>query len=212
MKECPAAHGSLQCMLKINRQDVYFDAEDSLIQAAQAFYLEGLGCDSRNFSLLYDTGAFYEGMRQPAKALKSYEGIISGKGLASPLSVVNAYMRAGLCLMELSEQCRGSSEGAKMVKRAQDMFLSSLVECRQAVAQLPQLRDKRASLWDSYAQLLSTLQKSESYSSRDKEAAVHELVGNYLAAIEVHKEALNLAITEEGRTKALHGTISNYLR
>ena len=193
-----------------------YDASDQRVQMAEDWFLKGLRINPSNIALRYDTGVLYEGMHELDKALEQYQDIIGckvHKGRVSAIDLVNAYERSGLCLMELSEQCQDSKDKEALKEDAEDMFMCSLLECRQAVALLPQISRQRASLWQSYPALLKLLHQPEQADSRhlQKVAEVHEAVGQHLEAVKVYQEAMELARCDEDRTSALRGRVSNYL-
>ncbi|KAK7112192.1 hypothetical protein V1264_011681 [Littorina saxatilis] len=197
-------------LLQCKHRCYFYNISDPRIQTAEIFYLKGIELNPRNYGLLYDIGRMYESLRDPRKALEFYERIFVERKSANALNVVNAYERSGWCYLNMSELLQDVQERQHLKGKAEDMFMSSLVECRQAVTHLPHISANRASLWTSYASLLDILRHSEG-DSRQKEADVHELVGKHLEAIEVYQEVLTLANTDQGRTEALCGTISNHL-
>ena len=210
----PKVKGDL--VFKAKHGVYHFDASDRRVQTAEEWYLQGLQINPGNNGLRYDTGLFYEGLQKLDKALEHYQFIISckvHKGRVNAIHLVDAYERSGLCLIEMNEQCQDAGKKEKLKEEAEDMFMSSLLECRQAVAHLPQISRQRASLWQSYPALLELLHRSQQADSRhlQKEARVHEVVGKHLEAVKVYQEAMELAMNDRDRTSALCGTVSSYL-
>ena len=201
-------------MLKL--QSVSYDISDHRIQVAEYFYHQAFKFDSRNQAVLYEMGKLYEGMNNRDKALEFYQQIISDKNrmASNTIQLVNAYERCGLCLVSLSEACVDAQQKKKLMSRAEDMFMSSLLECRKAVAHLPKLSSNRAVMWESYPKLLNILHQSGHADTHQllKEAEAHEVVGKHLEAIKVYQEMMTLARTETDRTGALCGSLSNHLR
>lgn len=189
---------------------------DQRIKTAEEFYLKGLSFNPRNHALLYDIGKLYEGTARLEEALKYYQQIIGDKNRESPndFQLLNAYERSGLCCLEMSKACEDAAEREKLVSRAEDMFMSSLLECRKGVAHLPKVSASRANLWDSYPTLLSILRQSDHRDTNklQKEATVHEAVGKHLEAVKVYQEVMMLARNKKDRTGALLGSLRNHLR
>ena len=192
-----------------------YDKSDRRIQTAEYFYLKANRFNPRNQAVLYAIGRLYQGMQKPEEALKFFKQIISDKdrNTCDAIHLVNAYERSGLCLQQMSESCTGA-EKVSLLTRAEDMFMSSLLECRQAVAHLPKISSNRADLWESYPKLLNILRQldHERINQLQKEAEVHEVVGKHLEAIQVYQEVMTLANTSQDRTAALCGSLNNHLR
>lgn len=192
-----------------------YDISDHRIETAKYFYEKAIRFNIRNQAALYETGRLYEGMQKPEEALKLFKQIISDKDrtTGNAIQLVNAYEQSGLCLLQMSESCT-DSEKDRLTTRAKDMFMSCLLECRQAVAHLPKISSNRADLWESYPKLLNILRQSdhERVDQLQKEAQVHEMVGKHLEAIHVYQEVMALAKTSQDRTAALCRSLSNYLR
>ncbi|XP_076459383.1 uncharacterized protein LOC143292731 [Babylonia areolata] len=201
----------VNAVLKSKLGKLDYDAEDQRIKAAEYFYCKGCKINPKNGNLLFDTGTLYEGMRDLKKALEFYHRVIEQQYSFSRINLVNAYERSGLCFWKQSETCEEEVERLKLKARAEDMFMRSLVECRRAVAHLPQVSPNRATLWESYPRVLEILHQSEQdLGGLKKEAEVHEMVGKHLEAIEVYQEVMRLARTDTDRFQALLGTVKNY--
>lgn len=192
-----------------------YNISDPRIQTAIFFYLKANRFNPRNQAVLYEIGRLYEGIQKPEEALKFFEQIIIDKDRTSgnAIQLVNAYEQSGLCLLQMSESCT-DAEKDRLMTRAKDMFMSSLLKCRQAVAHLPKISSNRADLWESYPKLLNILRQSdhERIDQLQKEAEVHEVVGKHLEAIQVYQEVMTLANTSQDRTAALCGSLNNHLR
>lgn len=202
---------SVKHLLKV-RQPFPLDEFDLRVQTGLQFYMEAERLNQQNFTLLYDMGILYEGIKQINNAIKQYQKIILGRHSGNLILVVNALERCGLAFLELSEASSDTDEKEKLKKQAEDMFMKSLVLCRQAVAHLPKVDASRAKLWTSYTKLLDIISQTEGNVRKlRKEAEVHELVGRYLAAIEVFQKVLELACTDNDRTEAIIGCLKNYL-
>jgi tetratricopeptide (TPR) repeat protein len=211
-KPCFRNKPTIKQILKAGKPYI-LDGRDPRVETALIFFRKAEKLDPYNLSLLYNRGLFCEGQQELDDAIRFYQRIIHLRESQNTVFVVNAYERCGLVFLRQREECEDEGDKVKLKQRAEDMFMRSLVTCRKAVAHMPALNSQRASLWESYAKLLSLLRPSEGEAKKlRKEGEIHEIVGKYLEAVEVYQKVMEMASEQPDRTGAIIGCLRNYCR
>lgn len=209
-------HNIMQNLLRCRAINKY-DPTDPDVKKAEAYFEKSLQLDPHNNGAIYDMGLMYQGMRQPEKALKLFERLISGETSCTSLFLVNALEFSGLCYLELSQENRWPvKEREHFIICAEDMLMNSLRLCRAAVAHFPEVCANPSILWRSYSTMMNLLRKSSEDGTAQhfqKMAKLHELVGKYMEAVNVYQEELKLEnISDTERVKAVSGLVCNFKR